>query len=227
MLSVSSLYGYCKAFERKTDIFMLTKISIVNDEWLIKTERLDERLKFEDSVMNDFLSYYNLTGVDTGDWTWIVKLEKKYPIQVHKKFVDEAKKRVGWTWYNRMILRVFSSSSTPIFCCDIPELGFGLIFTYLPLRMSFFYYVMLLYAVVLVCEFCKNRKINWLNWALCLSCFGNVAVMLIGTFSEWARMMLPVVSLLFLMIAQIVACSKIKFNKCQFHIGECSKNNMK
>ncbi len=215
MLSLVSLYGYCKVFESKNGAFMLTAVSVINDEMILSREGLYRDLSFDDDKLNELLAEFpkgdNLDMSSHYGWAW--RLRDSYPMSVHKRFLSEAKRQLGVRWYWHALMRAYRSSELRLLDeCHIYNFKavWSLVQTLIPVKLGDFYLILIIYAVLLVCMLVKHYKSHWLSWLMLLMCLGNIAVMSIGSFGEWMRLFMPSVPLVMLITAHILSALRLK-----------------
>jgi hypothetical protein len=218
VLAAGSMYGYCKAVERNTGVFMISQVSLVNDAWILKREDLVKELHFSDPAMQDIQHIISSTPKDDIGWAWVFEMQEKYPIAVRVKFLTEAKRQLGIKWYTHMIVRLLRSShDTFLSHCHNEPLPYAINCIF---RIGWLYDCLVVYTLLLIIVSVKQRRINWLNWTLCLLCYGHIAVMIIGTYETWNRMLVPVMAVFVLMGAQLVSSISVRLNVRRFNGGD-------
>jgi hypothetical protein len=207
---LGSLYGYCKFFESKTGVFAMSGISYVNDEYLMFSEDITDRISMSDPVLSEFFDRLKSENspISSVSWSWrSIASQEPYSLQVHRDFLNEAKHQLGLTWYNRALMRFYETSSSVIVRSRYFEHSniFNAIYSIMPFKLSIVYYIIAVYGLILLLNLLKKREINWLSWTLLLSCCGQIAVMVIGSFSDWGRLFLPTFPLALIMLGQLIS----------------------
>jgi hypothetical protein len=214
MLSLVSLYGYCKVFESKNGAFMLTAVSVLNDEIILSSDGLYRDLSFADGELNELLAEFPQGDTLSMDarYHWLVQLRYSYPMPVHKRFLSEARRQIGARWYAHAAIRFFESmNEKPFLGVDDPFYGY-LMDSMFHLRLSVFYLLTAIYALVFLKQVVKRRSANWLSLAVLLVCWGQVGVMFLGTYCDYSRMVMPAVPAACVMVSQLLSCFRVKMS---------------
>jgi hypothetical protein len=202
-VSLSLLYGYAKLMEKQYGVFMISSVSLVNDTLIfIKDESLSEKVHFSDP--EKAVKFQALQMNTHG-----AREEAPMPMVEWHDLLSEAKQSTGFWWYWFAYRRVLTSENgLALWCCaEIPIIQ--TIEYSLGLKMNVLYSILFIYTLILLYILIKRKDINWANWTLCLACYGNIGVMTIGSFDEWARLFLPSVPFILLMLGQMLSSVRI------------------
>jgi hypothetical protein len=214
VMSIVSLCGYAKAIEQKTGVFVLTSISVYNEYYILLCEKeFANNVVIKDRQIATLINEYSngrVLELDAPGIKTYVKRKKEIPFGQAYNELQSIKKQIGLKWYLRSYLRYCSSGKyfgVQNYAKSVPLLS--TIEQFMPIRLSTFYSIIMIYIVVLIAVYCINRDINWLNWFMSLLCCGHIAVMTIGSYAEWARLFVPCVPIVMLMTAQLSSAIKL------------------
>jgi hypothetical protein len=211
ILSCILLYGYCRAYENKTGVFMISSVSLINDEMLIHMEDFDKLLSFDKEPSIKILNKYAKVNSFEFKWDWIQDLQHSFSIKDHAKFVCDSKSQIGFKWYTHAIIRFYDSMGSPMLKSYIDNQFLNCYLPwYIPIRMNVAYDILLIYIVLNFCLFLRHKSFSWINVTLVLACLGNIGVMVIGSYADWDRLFVPSIPITLLIGAQLINCVKRK-----------------
>jgi hypothetical protein len=219
-VSVLLLWGYARRMQSQTGIFMITRIEFVNYLHTMKRNGLFDKISFKERHYQDI--HHRLNQMDADDFRKKIPatpVEEQYTLY---DYARKAKAQFGIRWYWYAYLRALESANQPFLRSYVfPIKSFQLIRMILPFKLYAAYVALLFYLLVQIYLLVSRRTVNWVNWILCLAGLGNVAVMTIGSFDEWSRLILPSVPFILLIMMQII--SSVDFNK---YLSVCSKSRL-
>jgi hypothetical protein len=213
IISLAALYGYNKAIESKTGVFTISTISAKNDYTILFTEPgITDNVKIENPEISQVIEENNNEGIEEREYNR--KLDN-IPFKQSYETLQCIKKQIGLKWYLRSYLRFCSSAKyTGLENYALSIHLLSLLEQFIPIRLSVYYFIILVYIFVLIALYHLKRKINWLSWLMVLMCCGQIAVMSIGSYSEWARLFVPCTPLVMLITAHLLSAIKINELNC-------------
>jgi hypothetical protein len=215
------LWGYHNEISKEYNISAISCVSIANDSGIILYDSiLYNRVCPTEITLEDAMKHRH--SLDPNEYALYLT-----DMPLKEKFVKEVKSKLGIEWYVRAYYRVLDSGNYPMFqnyVCESLTLNktqhritdvWRTVEQRLPLRLNLFWYILILYTGLLLVKLWTSKSLNWYHWALCLSCWGQMAIMYIGAGADYTRLFVPTAPLIFLLTAHIVSviCSKWNINK--------------
>jgi hypothetical protein len=209
------LVSYKQAIQKEYGISTISSVSLCNDLGLIDE---DVRSRISTSISYDEADKYSYKQDSTGMALYIKTLPLK------ERYVNEAKAQLGLGWYVLAYYRALDSFNYIMFktyLCESRTLSpaqyqmteiWRTLENRLPFKQHIFWYVLLLYTSILLMMIFKYKALNWFNWVLCLSCWGQMAVMFIGAGDDYIRLFIPTTPLIFLILVQMISAIQFRLN---------------
>jgi hypothetical protein len=140
------------------------------------------------SVINDVEVVHRETNCwDDSTYTAITS----QPLYEQYVQVKEVKKSMGKEWYLLDVKRLIKAGNDPVLrgAWGIP--GVKAIETSIFLQFKMLYFILLVISFALIFRYAKHREIHWLMTTLCLVSYGQIGVMILGSYTEWSRLFVP------------------------------------
>ncbi len=216
LLTLSLLVCYVQDMQRIYGLAALTRVSLVNDAKISITEQFTDQSDHVRWTTPEFQTIADSCAL-MGAASFIT-YQQNLSTDSLKAFVQEAKQQLGpVTWLRKAYNRLWNSADDYFlhnYAHNLP--GYLSFVAMIPLKLYLLYVLLVGYSFILVYLVAWRRQISWLHWTLCLSCYGNIAVMTLGSFGEWSRLFVPSVPLMLLILLQLYSSVRIRLDLSAF-----------
>jgi 4-amino-4-deoxy-L-arabinose transferase-like glycosyltransferase len=204
-----ALFGYTQAIRKETGVRLISTVSMLNDANNLRIEDLFDQIHGESPTSQEILETSDRLKEDQEAY---LEYFLHLPPLDQYNYISEAKAQLGMRWYLYACRRVLSSAKCNMLenSAELPSLIFYV--GYIPIKLYVIYFVLFVYALLLLYIGLMKHSIDWLNWTLLLACCGNIAVMTIGSYGEYGRLFLPSVPFALLILVQLFSATRLCFS---------------
>lgn len=221
IISAIAVAGYCFKFYQEYGIFSPSNVSILNQYYFLRKSNL---LKVDDATSDnmkifiaDILSEEE--GTETMDqfeeFTFLVE---RFGHRETNKMIKNAIGREQSRYSGFIIQQIMDVRNFPAFShfvnmetVSLPgKIYIKACFFLLAFPFHLVYLFLAAYAIVLYFYSRKKRHSTLIHWFILLTVGSNLMLILIGAVSEWHRLFVPSMPLLFIMMASVADKLRIK-----------------
>lgn len=194
--------SYCNTFKNKYGIFAVSSVNTINQSWDAFENGLMKPSYTDNVNYKTFISKYN----DSTIYSPI--LIDKYGLATVQKSIANSKNDQKKEWIKYSIMNFCNNSQSSLFYAyTIKSISVRHL---IGLSFHFLYLFILGYFIVLLAMTIQKKRIYRSSLILWTTVVGNLLILIIGTKSDWGRLIVPSLPIVLIMFGQ--AFNYIKFN---------------